>query len=501
MSYLPTPKSQKPKREKLPPAPRPPRAPRAPRPPSALSTRLGIADPILVMLTVGYLIVLAAVVFLGYSWTRNMLATPVANAGSGFSLTSEAQGTPLPPGSTPVPANLAGPTPKPWNGLDRVTVLVMGLDVRVNQPSESGPSRTDTMMLISMDPVGLTAGVLSIPRDLWVDIPGFGFDKINTAYFDAETDRLPGGGPALAIQTVQELIGIPIDYYVVIDFDTFTYFIDNIGGIDVDVPEKSLEISTIYKGGTYQYKLHYGMNHLDGPQALAYARARNTPGGDLDRARRQQQVIFAIRDKVLQLNMLPRLILTAPDFYKSFAQGLKTNITLDQAISLAWSAKGLARNNITTGIISTDQLQQITQINGLDVLVPNLDKVRALRDQVFVSQGEPGPSQSPADPTQAAAQEAAKIQLLNGSGISGQAAATKDYLVKHGFADANITVGDAQGSYAGSRVTDLTGMPYTVAYLVKLLQVDPSNNLSQINLQSSTDVQVIIGANWRIPPS
>jgi zona occludens toxin (predicted ATPase) len=120
---------------------------------------------------------------------------------------------------------------------------------------------------------------------------------------------------------------------------------------------------------------------------------------------------------------------------------------------------------------------------------------------VFVSQGEPGPSQSPADPTQAAAQEAAKIQLLNGSGISAQAAATKDYLVKHGFSDANITVGDAQGYYAGSRVTDLTGMPYTVAYLVKLLQVDPSNNLSQINLQSSTDVQVIIGANWRIPSS
>ena len=500
MSYLPTPKSQKPKREKLPPVPRPPRAPRVARPPSALSTRLGIADPILVILTVGYLIVLAAAVFLGYSWTRNMLAIPVANAGSGFSLTSVAQGTPLPPGSTPVPVNLAGPTPKPWNGLDRVTVLVMGLDARVAQPSE-GPPRTDTMMLISMDPVGMSAGILSIPRDLWVNIPGFGFDKINTAYFDAESYRLPGGGPALAMQTVEELLGIPIDYYAVIDFNTFTYFIDNIGGIDVNVPDRELKIQTIYNGGSYSYLIKQGMNHFNGAQALAYARLRDTPGGDLDRARRQQQVIFAIRDKVLQLNMLPHLVLTAPDFYKSFAQGLKTNVALDQAISLAWTAKGIARNNITTGIISTDQLQKLTQINGLDVLIPDLDKVRALRDQVFVAQGEPGPSQSPVDPTQAAAQEAAKIQLLNGSGISGQAAATKNYLVKHGFADANITVGDAQGSYAGSRVTDLTGMPYSVAYLVKLLQVDPSNNLSQINLQSSTDVQVIIGANWRIPPS
>jgi LCP family protein required for cell wall assembly len=500
MSYLPTPKSRKTKPQRPSPDQPGPRVPRAPRPPTALSLRLGVSDSLLVVLTLGYLMVLGAGIYLAYTLTRNMAASSAAGGANSFSPSSVAQGSPLPPGSTPEPtADLSGPSFKPWNGVDRVTVLVMGLDFRANQPSE-GPPRTDTMMLISMDPVGLTAGVLSIPRDLWVDIPGFGFDKINTAYFDAESYRLPGGGPALAMRTVEELLGIPIDYYAVIDFNTFTYFIDNIGGIDVNVPERELKIQTIYKGGSYSYILRQGMNHLDGPQALAYARDRDTPGGDMDRARRQQQVIFAVRDKVLQLNMLPHLILTAPDFYKSFAQGLKTNITLDQAISLAWTAKGIPRENIKTGIISTAQLQSITQINGLDVIVPNLDKVRALRDQVFLSSGGAGPSASaPSDPAQAAVQEAAKIQILNGSGISGAAAATKSYLLKHGFSDANIVVGDAQGYYPVSRVIDLTGAPYTVAYLVKLMQVDPSNNLSQINFQSPVDVQVILGGNWRVP--
>jgi hypothetical protein len=213
-------------------------------------------------------------------------------------------------------------------------------------------------------------------------------------------------------------------------------------------------------------------------------------------------VIFAVRDKVLKLNMLPHLILTAPDFYKSFAQGLKTNVTLDQAISLAWTAKGVARENIKTGIISAPQLQSITEINGLAVIVPNLDKVRELRDQVFVSAGGVGPSPSmPTNPAQAAIQEAAKIQILNGSGVSGAAAATKSYLVSHGFSDANISIGDAQGYFPSSRVVDLTGTPYTVAYLVKLMQVDPSNDISQINLQSQADVEVILGGNWRVPSS
>jgi LCP family protein required for cell wall assembly len=372
----------------------------------------------------------------------------------------------------------------------------MGLDYRQDVPDE-GPPRTDTIMLVSLDPVGMTAGILSIPRDLWVNIPGFGFDKINKAYFDAEAYRLPGGGPALAMQTVQDLLGIPVNYYAVVDFYSFTTLIDDIGGIDVNVPESTLKIDPIGPGNTI--KLHKGLNHLDGATALAYARDRNTAGGDFDRARRQQQVIYAIRDKVLSLNMLPTLAASAPKLYRAAANGLRTNLTLDQVIALAWTAKGIPSQNITSGIIGPDQLQSITSINGLEVLVPNLSKVQELRNQVLNASGAPVPPPPVLDPAAIAPKEGAQIELINGSGAAGLAAATKDYLVRHGFSADKIILADAPIRYPSTQVIDFSGMPYTVDYLVELMHISPSNALSQAALQKGIDVQVILGADWQVP--
>ena len=107
--------------------------------------------------------------------------------------------------------------PDEWDANERVTILLMGLDYR-DWESGEGPSRTDSMMLVTIDPLTRTAGMLSIPRDLWVDIPGYGHGRINTAYFLGEQDRLPGGGPELAMKTVEKFMGVPIQYYVQIDF-------------------------------------------------------------------------------------------------------------------------------------------------------------------------------------------------------------------------------------------------------------------------------------------
>lgn len=398
--------------------------------------------------------------------------------------------------SPPSSAAQSGPTPQGWSGEGRVTILLMGLDYRQDSPDE-GPARTDSMILVSLDPVGMTAGILSIPRDLWVNIPGFGFDKINKAYFDAEAYRLPGGGPALAMQTVQDFLGIPVNYYAVVDFYSFTTMIDDIGGIDVNVPESTLRIHPIGPGNTV--KLHKGLNHLDGATSLAYARDRDTPGGDFDRARRQQQVIYAIRDKVLSLNMLPTLAASAPKLYRAAANGLRTNLTLDQIIALARTAKGIPSQNITNGIIGPDQLQSITSINGLDVLIPDLNKVRALRDQVLNASGAPVPPAPPIDPAAIAPKEGAQIELINGSGVAGLAAATKDYLVRHGFSADKISLTDAPILYPSTQVIDFRGMPYTVGYLVDLMHISPSNALSQAALQKGIDVQVILGADWQVP--
>ena len=115
---------------------------------------------------------------------------------------------------------VGGPTPPPWDGADRVSLLVMGLDYR-DWVAGEGPPRTDTMILLTIDPISRTAGMISIPRDLWVNIPGYEYGRINTAYQLGEAFNHPGGGPALATETVEALLGVPIDYYAQVDFGAF----------------------------------------------------------------------------------------------------------------------------------------------------------------------------------------------------------------------------------------------------------------------------------------
>ncbi len=182
--------------------------------------------------------------------------------------------TPIPGVENGTPAaNLAaplqpigGPTPPPWDGANRVSLLVMGLDYRDWQAGE-GPPRTDTMILLTVDPVNRTAGMLSIPRDLWVSIPGYDYGRINTAYQLGEAYKLPGGGPQLASETVEELLGIKIDYYAQVDFGAFARFIDEIGGVEVDVNEE-LKLDPLGDGNTK--KLKPGHYNLPGNLALAY---------------------------------------------------------------------------------------------------------------------------------------------------------------------------------------------------------------------------------------
>jgi LCP family protein required for cell wall assembly len=188
-----------------------------------------------------------------------------------------------------------------WNGVDRINILLLGLDFRDWQTGD-GPPRTDTMMLVTIDPITETAGMLSIPRDLWVEIPGFEHNRINTAYFLGEANRLPGGGPGLAMATVENLIGVEVNYYALLEFQTFERMIDELGGVDVLVPER-MKISPI---GELSRWLDAKPYHLDGAETLAYARARKTAGGDFDRAERQQQVVMAVRLIPLQPSWLKR---------------------------------------------------------------------------------------------------------------------------------------------------------------------------------------------------
>jgi LCP family protein required for cell wall assembly len=384
-----------------------------------------------------------------------------------------------------------------------VTILALGLDARDWGPeSQSTAARSDSMLVLSLDPISKTATMLSIPRDLYVEIPGYGFDKINKAYFYAEKDRLPIGGPGLAIQTVENLIGVPIDYYAVVDFNSFTTVVDKIGGIDVYIPFDNLKTDPI--GEEDVRELFFGWNHLTGSEALGFARARSTEGGDFDRATRTQQVILAIRDKVLSLNMVPTLLAQAPSLYEQISSGIKTNLTLEQILQLGLVVKDVKRDDIRQGVVDKDCLLSIDTFGEESVLVPDLAKVRLLRDKLFTSNGVLGYATPPDDLGALALRENAKIEIVNGAGIDGMAGATKEFLIRSGFSDANITTRSATADEIFSNpaytlVTNYTGRPYTVGLLLEIMGLGARNIKTSIRLDSPVDVQIFLKSDWAIP--
>jgi len=432
-----------------------------------------------------------------YNSVRNVFA---AWDGSGLPPLFQDSGTQTTPGAPGAAAVDVQVTPVPWNGTDRITILAMGLDYR-DWEAGADAAHSDSMMLVSIDPVSHTAGVLSIPRDLWVEVPEFGHNRINTAFylgdqFDYPGDGShPGGGPGLAMRTVESVIGVPIQFYAVIEFAAFERAIDEIGGVDILVTEE-LRINPIGQPGMALYPHPY---HFDGAQALAYARSRRTEGGDFDRAQRQQQVLLAVRDAILNVDGITTLLPRAPALYNEVASGIRTNLTLEQMVSLGLLALQIPVENIHQGIIGPpDMVVLETLPDGAQVLKPVPDQIRMLRDQIFTMTDAVGPSIDVTDPASASAQEAASVEVLNGAGIEGIATRAADYLRGQGINVVNVANADQMG-YARTVILDYTGNPYTARYLMQLLNLTQSQIFSQTVPDSPVDLAVIVGADYTGP--
>lgn len=267
-----------------------------------------------------------------------------------------------------------------WAGAEPVSILLLGIDER---ESQSGPWRTDTMIALMVDPVARTAAGLSIPRDLWVNIPGLEQSgKINTAHFLGDVEQYPGGGPALAQATVQALLDLPMQYYVRVNFSAFEKLIDLIGGIDVDVPEPIDD--PLYPDSGYGYEPLYipaGRIHLDGRLALKYARTRHGLSGDFERMPRQQQVILAVRDKLVQGGLLPGLVTQAGPLFQTLGESIQTNLTLDQLVQLVQLGAQIEPDRIQLQTVGPDLILPLYVDSSppQDALVLKPDVARQLR--------------------------------------------------------------------------------------------------------------------------
>jgi LCP family protein required for cell wall assembly len=394
------------------------------------------------------------------------------------------------PAATPMPTLSSGPAPQAWDGASRVTMLVMGLDYR-DWEAGDGPPRTDTMILLTIDPLTKTAGMLNIPRDLWVNIPGFEYGRINTAYPLGIAYEVPGGGPQQAMDTVKSLLGVPIDYYAIIDFSAFEQFIDELGGINVTVSSE-ISVDPIGKGNTVVLKP--GNYLLDGPTALAYARARHTEGGDFDRAQRQQQVILAIRDRIVELGPT-QVASRVPAIYNDLAAGIHTNLSLDAALKLGWLALDIPMTSVQRGAIAPPNAVSFAKSpdGTQDILIPVPDQIRLIRDQVFASSGMASPGLTSGDAQANMQAEGASIVVANGTYIEGLASETQAYLQSQG---ANVVSTKNSEYTTYTQIIDYTGNPYTDKYLVDLMKITPYSISLQYDPNNPVDVLVILGDDW-----
>jgi LCP family protein required for cell wall assembly len=348
--------------------------------------------------------------------------------------------------------------------------------------------------------------MLSIPRDMWVNIPGFGYSRINTAWTLGRGSKLPGGGPALTMKTVSHFIGVPIDYYVQVDFDTFVDIIDLIDGVDV-YNDETLFLDPVYHNREFpKVKLTCcGIRHLNGRIALAYARCRHIEqgckDGDVGRARRQQKVIFGIREKVLSPENFPALMAQAPQLYNTFSAGIHTNMSLDDAIRLAALVNAISKENIKNGVIDHSMMAYDNVILGgqnASIMKPLPDKIRILRDEIFTSSGPISPK-AEGDPKSLMQADGARIRLLNGTNTAQLDERTASYLAQQGLQVAEL--GDTK---AQSRTTITLYSPklYTLKFLIELFSITQN---AQILIKSdptqTVDIEVRLGSDWisRLP--
>lgn len=361
-----------------------------------------------------------------------------------------------------------------WNGEDRITILLLGADLS----SADGSSRTDTIMLVNIDPRTKSASMLSIPRDVKVVIPGYGIDKINAAFALGDYNDVQGGGAGLMIRTIEANFGIPIHAFVQIDFGGFTHMINTVGGIYVDVPYPIMDNSYPAENFNYQ-RVHFpaGWQHLDGDEALMYARTRHQDG-DTSRAARQQQVLLALRDQHLNSDLITQL----PRLITEFGDAVRTDISITDAIKIAQLGLDIPRENITQHSV-TSALYEEWGTNGIYYLQIDWTVMEGILTN-FVGYRVSSPGAAYMDPNYGA-----QILIVNGTRNRGLAGRVGTVLEYNGFWQISVDTAEDVGNYDHSTIIDVEGNLGTSALVSEFIDVGSDSITYGDDARSSADEQ------------
>ncbi len=257
----------------------------------------------------------------------------------------------------------------------RTNVLILGLDRR---PGQNNAVRADTMMVMTVAPAEPSVSLLSIPRDLYVEIPGRGDNRINTAHLWGEIDA-ETTGPQLAMETVARSFEVSIHHYVRLDFDGFCAVVDALGGIDVTVEETIVDDAYPTEDyGTTRIEIPAGPQHMDGQMALIYARTRHA-SSDFDRAERQQQILVALAHRLTEPRVWPRL----PALYRAVTGALETDMTPFDLGLVGLTLLRSGPGGVDHRVIDREMTTSWTTPTGGSVLLPRWDVIHPVVQEMF----------------------------------------------------------------------------------------------------------------------
>ncbi|MCS6910371.1 MAG: LCP family protein [Anaerolineales bacterium] len=383
---------------------------------------------------------------------------------------------------TPIPE----PMPQLFLEKDILNILLIGRDTA----RDSKSYRTDVLIVVSINKRANSVTLLTIPRDLFVYIPGWTMNRINTAASYGDSIDYPGGGVALLEQTILYNLGIPIHGWARIDFSGFKQVIDTLGGVEVPVScamqdwrlknpyDPTVDVQDANNWELYTVEV--GVQHMDGDLALWYARSRKR-SSDYDRSRRQHQVLRAMLEKALQLNMLAKV----PELYQKYIQIVDTDLGLGDVLQFVPLAAKLDRARIKSRFIGRDHVWPWTTPQGANVLLPDRNAISALLAEAF---------QPP--PQNMLVRSGPAVEVWNGTTNSAFWALAEDNLNWAGLAPVR---GQADRTdYATTMIYDFTTSPKGSirAELQRALNVSDANVIVAPDPNAPYPYRVVLGADY-----
>jgi len=361
-----------------------------------------------------------------------------------------------------------------------LNVVLLGTDLRPENRIGAIPGRrkstwrTDAIIIASLDVQDHSVRLLHIPRDLYVYVPDYGYGRINSADMWGEIEE-PGSGTDWVKKTIYHNLGIPIHYYVKMDFEGFINIVDALGGVEIDLacPVPDLELEP-------------GMHRLNGEQAFFYVESR-LESTDFDRGRRQRKFLMAMWDQFLTSEIIPKL----PELWSALSDNFETDLPLDQVIKLAYVGLQVRPQNIHQAALAAPQIKDWTTPEGAMVLVAREDEMRTYLEELY----------APVVKAPSVKVDKVYIQVLNGSQRRSAEELAAAALSRKGIKVVGTGQADRQ-EYAHTQIRVFKGDPAGGEWIAKRLGVPKTAVLDLTTApdppdhSDPVDIKVVVGADY-----